>query len=575
MRRRHVAMVTCAGLTSWAPVAAAATVTDVPRLAGRILAPRADGHVVGLLSPAGNPVLDVGDPVEETDAAGLPVRSWGTFGNAAGEIATFGTQLGVDAAGNVTIADPARLQTFSSTGTPLASASLAGGLPLGLAVSPDAATVFVHLRPQTGPDVVRVVDRALAPTAEWSAPSAVVVSGIAAGAGGEALALLEAAASVPEAARPPVRVARIGPGGALIGDLAGTASGTGALTATRARLFPDGNGLVYVSAADGSVSRYAVAGGFRGSWRLPPDLASGSFVAATRDALVGNGPLFGHSQRAWRASLGLDTEISVPASVVAGVAVPLDARGSELPFGSIVAYRWDLDGDGTYEVDTGARGELQRTFRRATSGTVGVQATGSDGSTGTARAPVTVRPNLATARIAAPARALSGRRTALDATTSAVTGGKVVRHVWDLDGDGSFETGGPRVVHRFRHPGRRRVRLRVTSPDGHSDVSTRLIDVRPAPPSGPTGVSIDGGAARTTARCVTLHLTWPAFATAVLISNDGGFRRKARRRVAARLPWCLDSWLGRGDVATVHVRFTGSGRAADAERAYTDEIAIA
>src|SRR4051794_10050362 len=54
--------------------------------------------------------------------------------------------------------------------------------------------------------------------------------------------------------------------------------------------------------------------------------------------------------------------VATPNPVPPGAAVVLDGSGSVDPNGSIVRYEWDLDGDGTFEVDGGAAPTLSTSF---------------------------------------------------------------------------------------------------------------------------------------------------------------------------------------------------------------------
>jgi hypothetical protein len=63
----------------------------------------------------------------------------------------------------------------------------------------------------------------------------------------------------------------------------------------------------------------------------------------------------------------------------AGEAVTFDASGSKDTDGSIVKHEWDLDGDGTYERNTGANPITETTYGKADKVTVTVRVTDNDG----------------------------------------------------------------------------------------------------------------------------------------------------------------------------------------------------
>jgi PKD repeat protein len=79
-----------------------------------------------------------------------------------------------------------------------------------------------------------------------------------------------------------------------------------------------------------------------------------------------------------------------PAAPTTGETVSFSAAASSDPDGSIVHYRWDLDGNGTFEVDTGSSPTTSRSFPSAGSFPVGVQVQDSDGAFATAAKTVTV-----------------------------------------------------------------------------------------------------------------------------------------------------------------------------------------
>ncbi|MBE2315574.1 M36 family metallopeptidase [Solirubrobacter sp. CPCC 204708] len=70
--------------------------------------------------------------------------------------------------------------------------------------------------------------------------------------------------------------------------------------------------------------------------------------------------------------------------------VTFDARGSKAGSAAIVGYRWDLDGDGTYERDTGTTPTVKHAFDESGTHTVRLQVTAQDGETDEFRAAVAV-----------------------------------------------------------------------------------------------------------------------------------------------------------------------------------------
>lgn len=74
-----------------------------------------------------------------------------------------------------------------------------------------------------------------------------------------------------------------------------------------------------------------------------------------------------------------------------GVPVTLDATGSVLPFVSPSRFEWDLDGDGTFETDSGATGKISHAWTTRGARTVTVRVTAPAGGTATASTAVDVR----------------------------------------------------------------------------------------------------------------------------------------------------------------------------------------
>lgn len=82
---------------------------------------------------------------------------------------------------------------------------------------------------------------------------------------------------------------------------------------------------------------------------------------------------------------------AAPNPALTGQPVTFDASGSELPRSTIDDYRWDRDGDGVYETDTGTTPTAARTYRAAGAVPVGVRVTRSGGRVDTASVELDVR----------------------------------------------------------------------------------------------------------------------------------------------------------------------------------------
>jgi hypothetical protein len=250
--------------------------------------------------------------------------------------------------------------------------------------------------------------------------------------------------------------------------------------------------------------------------------------------------------------------------------VTFDASGSSMPFGSVTRYEWDLDGDGSFETDTGTVATASRRYAAEGARSVRVRVTGSTGGTDVAAVELSVARS--SVRLGAvPAQVVTSAPTQLVATPTAVADSQIENVRWDLDGDGSFEADGGTgltVSHAWATPGVRTVGVRVERSGGVVDTATTHVTVVAAPPAGPIGVTINDAAQYTNDPNVTLSIVWPAFTTNLLLSNDGGFRAATGHAPAARIQWRLDASGPERLPKTVYVRFDGSSQT------YTDDIIL-
>ena len=102
---------------------------------------------------------------------------------------------------------------------------------------------------------------------------------------------------------------------------------------------------------------------------------------------------------------------------------------------------------------------------------------------------------------------------------------------------------------------------------------TRTFKILPSPPAGEPGVSIEDGDSYTNSKQVTLNLVWPEYATAVRISNDGGFAasKTQTKDLDASIAWELDDSVKGIYTKVVYVRFNG---VANTRETYTDDIIL-
>ena len=175
---------------------------------------------------------------------------------------------------------------------------------------------------------------------------------------------------------------------------------------------------------------------------------------------------------------------ATPGSTPTGQTVAFDASGSTDADGTIAKYEWDLDGNGSYETDTGATKTTNRVYNAAGSVTVGLRVTDNDGKTGTTTRTVTITNRAPTASFtASPTTANTRQTVSFDATASSDPDGTIATHEWDLDGNGSYETntGATKTTTKvYDTLGSVTVGLRVTDNNGGTATTTRAVTVQSA-----------------------------------------------------------------------------------------------
>jgi PKD repeat protein len=181
-----------------------------------------------------------------------------------------------------------------------------------------------------------------------------------------------------------------------------------------------------------------------------------------------------------------------PGSPAAGTIVTFDGSASSDPDGSIASYMWDLDGNGSLEVDTGTQPTTTKSYPATGSVTARLRVTDSNGGiTDTTRTFTVSAPQnqVPTAAFTAPAVVLAGEPVSFDGSASSDPDGSIAGYKWDLDGDGAFETdtGTAAMTSRsYSAAGTVTVRLRVTDNGGavgeasHA-VIVNAVNVPPAP----------------------------------------------------------------------------------------------
>ncbi|HEY2766808.1 MAG TPA: PKD domain-containing protein [Solirubrobacteraceae bacterium] len=171
---------------------------------------------------------------------------------------------------------------------------------------------------------------------------------------------------------------------------------------------------------------------------------------------------------------------STPSQPHAGQSITLNGSGSHYENGSITKYEWDLNGDGTYETNTGSTATVSTSFANPGAYTVGLRVTDSDGAVGTVTKKIEVGNFPPTAKVTvSPNPALSGQQVTLDASGS-TDQGTITDYKWDLDNSGSFatDTGStPSVKTSFATIGSHTVGVKLTDSQGLSTTTTVQVTV--------------------------------------------------------------------------------------------------
>jgi hypothetical protein len=183
-----------------------------------------------------------------------------------------------------------------------------------------------------------------------------------------------------------------------------------------------------------------------------------------------------------------------PAAPLAGDTVVFSADVSPSDLATITGYRWDLDGSGGFETDTGATPTAERTYGGATNLRVRLQVRDSAGNSRTFKHQLSVAGPPGSAGQApvasftiSPQAPVANQPVAFT-SNSTDADGTVNEQVWDLNGDGNFDNGGGATARRaFPAPGEYVAGLRVTDNDGLVSFDSQTFTVLPGPGSPPVG----------------------------------------------------------------------------------------
>ena len=183
---------------------------------------------------------------------------------------------------------------------------------------------------------------------------------------------------------------------------------------------------------------------------------------------------------------------ATPSRVEINANVAFSAAGSTDFDGTITTHEWDLDGNGTYEVNSGATATTSRTY--ATSGTRNARLRVTDDAGTSTESDVTavVVTTAPTAEFVSPDTAFSGHAVIFDASASSDADGSIATYEWDLDANGSYEVleSTPVTSKIYTAPQTLTISLRVIDNLGFSATTKRSLHVQdpvPAPPPIATG----------------------------------------------------------------------------------------
>ena len=171
-----------------------------------------------------------------------------------------------------------------------------------------------------------------------------------------------------------------------------------------------------------------------------------------------------------------------PAAI--GATVTFNGTASSDPGGAIAKFEWDLDGDGTFETDTGTVGTTTRAYTVGKSYFVKLRVTDGNGASSVAFDTLRVNAKPVPNFSYSPVDPLVGQQVTFDGTASPDPDGAVASYQWDLDGNGSFESTGANPTHTYGNAGTVNVKLRVTDSDNtQSDVLARNVTIQATKPN--------------------------------------------------------------------------------------------
>jgi PKD repeat protein len=175
---------------------------------------------------------------------------------------------------------------------------------------------------------------------------------------------------------------------------------------------------------------------------------------------------------------------SSPSAPSTGQTVTFDASASSDANGPIADYLWDLDGNGSYETDSGTNPVVTKSYATAGAVAVGLRVIDGQNASDTVSHTITVGDGTPTASFTAtPSTPTLGQTVTFDASASSDPDGTIAKYEWDLDGNGTYETdtGTTKTTSSaYAAAGSVTVGLRVTDNSAKTATTTRTVTVKSA-----------------------------------------------------------------------------------------------
>jgi PKD repeat protein len=168
-----------------------------------------------------------------------------------------------------------------------------------------------------------------------------------------------------------------------------------------------------------------------------------------------------------------------PANV--GQTVTFNGSASTDSDGTIAKYEWDLDGDGTYETNTGTTATTTKSYTTAGTVNVGLRVTDNNGATATVTHALTVNGAPTASFTISPTTAQTRGTVTFNGSASSVVGGTITKYEWDLDGNGTYETvtnATPTTTKVYDTESTINVGLRVTASNGLTGTTTKSLPIQ-------------------------------------------------------------------------------------------------